>query len=471
MSSITERIRLMRQETKKNETKLSTGGQRRGSFMSIQDLQEGKTTIRIVKNEKDEIPFVPFRSTWLEVEEKLINLSRYHLNNIIKEKKLEKVLGVKDIKDLEDKSDEEVREMISNELGAGFTRSVNKRVFISKVHGDSDIPDIVEKKRKQGIIRGYRDKQGKWISGIMPSTSYMTHCIDFENRSNGVTRLEIWEKHMNDIEKLYASFDEEDQPLTIDPFSDPKEGIPLVIEKVKNEKGKFDYIISDKKNTSRSGSYLDFVKQFELTSEEIDEVNGSQALTDIYMNVYGKRDFELALSGLQLFESKNNINAFESDTFLDIVESIGVKYEDDQKEETKKAETKKVEPKVETKKVTEKKVELKADEKKADTKKSDSKKEEISSGDDSPYGSTIDELKKYIADNDLGIRVMSRYTFSDIVEMIDEVLTERAGVCESSDEDGAADMEVPEENSVVEEEEKPAININDLRARLLARKS
>ena len=122
MTSITEKIRQMRRETKQNETKLSTTSPRRGYYMGVQDLQEGKTTIRIVKHIKDEIPFVPFRSTWLEVNETLSNLSRYHLNNIIKEKRLEKALGVSKVEDLKEESDNDVRLMLSNELGADSTR-------------------------------------------------------------------------------------------------------------------------------------------------------------------------------------------------------------------------------------------------------------------------------------------------------------------------------------------------------------
>lgn len=364
MTSITEKIRQMRRETKQKETKLSTFSPRRGSYMGVQDLQEGKTTIRIVKHMKDEIPFVPYRSTWLEVNETLDNLSRYHLNNIIREKKLEKVLGVSKVEDLREESDDDIRSILTSELGADYTRKVNKRIFISKIHGNPEIADLIEeyikfanehinsicqdtddKKNKLAPIRGYRDKSGKWVSGIMPSTSYVCHMINLDSQDKDVQRFEIWESHMNEIEKLYAAFDSEDEPLTIDPFSHESEGVPLVFDKYRDEKGKTVYSISDKKNVSRSATYMDFVKQFALTPEQMDALNQAESLTNIYTNVYTKRDFELAMAGLQVFDEKHDLNLFENDNFLEIVETIAMAYE--------KEPEKKEEPKVDKRQIEE----------------------------------------------------------------------------------------------------------------------
>lgn len=486
MTSITEKIRQMRKETKQNETKLSTSSSRRGSYMGVQDLQEGKTTIRIVKHLKDEIPFVPFRSTWLEVNETLSNLSRYHLNNIIKEKKLEKSLGVSKVEDLKEKSDDDVRSMLSNELGSDYTRKVNKRIFISKIHGNHEIPDLIEEyikfanehlksvcqdtdelKNKLAPIRGYRDKSGKWVSGIMPSTSYVCHMINLDSQDKDVQRFEIWESHMNEIEKLYAAFDSEDEPLTIDPFSHESEGVPLVFDKYKDEKGKTAYSISDKKNLSRSATYMDFVKQFAVTSEQMDTLNQAESLTDIYTNVYTKRDFELAMAGLQVFDEKHGLNLFENDSFLEIVETIAMAYE--------KEPEKKEEPKVEKRQIEAPKAEKKVETPKVEPKGKPTPvivKDPVEVEQLSPYGNTIDELKTYIATNDLGIRVTARFTFEDIVEMIEDVEKEMNVNCEQcsdGSEGGLPEIEsevVPETFPEQEEEIKPKINIADLRARL-----
>jgi hypothetical protein len=213
---------------------------------------------------------------------------------------------------------------------------------------------------------------------------------------------------MNSIEKLYASFDTEEDPLAIDPFSDPNEGVPLVIEKSKNEKGKFDYDISDKKNTSRTGTYSDFVKQFSVSKEQLDNLLELESLTEIYVNIYGRRDFEIALNGLQVFDEKNNINIFSNDEFLSIVENISVHYDTEEKEEKKepvkevKREIKKEEPvKVKLKEVV-----------KPVVKEKQEVKPIVSSG--SLFGDTIEELKEYIDKSGMDIRIRPRDTFEDI---------------------------------------------------------
>lgn len=485
MSSITDKIRQMRAETKQKETKLTTSSSKRGSYMAITDLEEGKTTVRIVKHERDDISFVPFRSTWLEVNESINNLSRYHLSNIIKEKKLEKVLGIKDVKDLEDKSDEEVRNLLVEELGSDFTRTVNKRVFISKVHGNPEIPDIIEEyikfaqshakdvcqdtdeqKKMIAPIRGYRDKSGKWISGIMPSTSYVTYMFEPDSKEKDIKRLEIWDSHMNSVEKLYASFDTEEDPLAIDPFSDPNEGVPLVIEKSKNEKGKFDYDISDKKNTSRTGTYTDFVKQFSVSKEQLDNLLELESLTEIYVNIYGRRDFEIALNGLQLFDEKNNINIFNNDEFLSIVEDISIHYDTEEKEEKKestkeiKKEVKKEEPvKIKPKEVV-----------KPVVKEKQEVKPTVKPGPGSLFGDSIEELKEYIVKHNMDIRIRPRDTFEDIVEFINEELEALGSKDMSEDETPSDDGNMGEiENNSFEESaeaEKPKIDIEALRNKL-----
>lgn len=490
--SMLDKIKAMRQETKQVETRLIET-KSYSDKMGIQDLEEGKTTVRIVKHEKDEIPFFPFRSTWLKVNENLENLSRYQLNKIITEEKLERPLGIKKVDELKDESDDKVRSMIADELGKDYTKVVNKRVFISKVHGNSEVPDLVEEyvkfaqsyikgisqddeetKRKIAPIRGYRDKQGKWNPGILPSTSFVFYCI-LPDTDESVKRFEIWQKHMDEIEKLYASFDDDKEPLTIDPFSDHKEGVPLIFERFKNDKNKTEYNITDKKNTLRTGTFRDFVKQFELKNTQIKELNELTPLSEIYSGIYGKRDFELALNGLSYFDSENKINIFENDEFLDIVEGIAKYYDG---EEEKPVEKKEVKKEVEERKARRsEKVEEKEPVKK--------KEEEVEEG-KSLYGNSIDELKDYIKKEGLGIRVTKRMGFDDVVEAIEEVLEEMREAKHPEDkaeDDHTSDDSDDQDYSPIEdsddkedsfskeaEEPKPSIDVDDLRARLRNRR-
>jgi hypothetical protein len=496
MSSMSERIKAMRQDAKSKETKLFQGKTRSGN-LSVTDLEEGKTVIRIVKHPNDEVPFMPFRSTWLEVEEGIDKLSRYHLENLVKEKKLEKVLKIKDIKDVKD---DELRDMLIDELGKGFSKNVKKRVFISKIHGNPDLPDLIEEhirfaqqfaknngdsdfeKKVNGFIRGYKDSKGNWNRGIMPDTSFVCYIYNWDNPDE-LKRFEIWGKHMDEIEKLYAAFDEEDQPITIDPFSDPKEGIGIVFEKFKNEKGKFDFDIYEKKNTSRTGTFKDFVKQFELTDKQVEEIESKESLTETFMNVYSKRDFELALNGLQLFDQEKEIGVFENDDFLSIVEDIATHYENETEQvPTKKEKPKEIEVRISrgvqrNEPVSEK--EVKKEEKKFQKvlEKAKLPEPDIKPDTSSDYGDTIDELKQFIKEQGLDVAVSRRDGFDEIVEKIDAALAELEKVDDSDDQesDDSEQNYVPEEGEDEENdplfgkkelEQKPAMDLTSLRDRL-----
>jgi hypothetical protein len=443
----------MRKDAKSKETKLYPNTQRAG-VLSIKDLEEGKTTLRVVKHERDTMPFVPFRSTWLEVEESIATLSRYNLDKIIKEQKLEKALGVKKVEDLKETPDEELRETLIEELGADFKLATNKRIFISKLHGNPEIPDVIEeyikfankmisditqdqdeRKAKRAPISGWKEKNGTWHPGIMPGTSYMCYVFPWELADREVKRFEMWDKNMDEVEKLYAAFDDPEEPLTVDPFSDPKEGVPLVFDKVKNDKQKFDIIISDKK-APRAMNFKDFVAKFALSDAEIAEVNEKPSLSEMYTNVYGRRDFELALNGLQLFDEKNEMGVFANDEFMSIVEAIAINYDDTEEKPTEKEEKLKVKVNKPVKddldvlnskpgKVVEQEKKLK-----------DKPAEKVSKV------TRREELVQYIKDNELGIRVLPRHTDDEIAEMIQEVEEDNAKQNEAVD--SGSDSNIPE---------------------------
>lgn len=188
MGTALENLRSMRKEVKSKETTL-LGAKGYATILRVRDLDEGKTTFRVVKHPDDPLPFLPVRLTWLDVEENINNLNRYQMEQVVKDKKLEKVLGA-NVEELKAIDDEELRNVLIEELGNDFTILVRKAIFISKMHGNAELPDIVEeyiktankmisdiiqdpdeRKKKKAPITGWRDKQQKWNPGIMPSTS------------------------------------------------------------------------------------------------------------------------------------------------------------------------------------------------------------------------------------------------------------------------------------------------------------
>lgn len=147
-------------------------------------------------------------------------------------------------------------------------------------------------------------------------------------------RFELYSSQMDEIEKLYAKFDDSSEPLTVDPFSDPEEGWPIEFNKVRNDKGGFDITIVDKPAPKRM-SGREFVSQFALTSEQMEELEGKPSLTSLYVNVYGSRDFLLALNGLQLFDEKHGLNVFQNDEFLKVAEQLSEYYSGQSEEKGK----------------------------------------------------------------------------------------------------------------------------------------
>ena len=372
-----EKLRSMREGVKKQETKLLPSNRQRADVMTVRDLEDGPNVLRVVKHNDDEIPFAAFRSTYLEVEEPLTKLNKWALAKVaLGEDKIKKQFKLKesgDVSKWEDDQVDELREALVDELGEEHTEKVSKRIFISKVHGNPEVKDVVEeyikfasskhipemtqdpdeRAIKIGHIRGYSDKAKKWHPGIMPNTAYVAYVYDEKGE---LRRFEMYEKHMDEIEKLISSLDDPDEPFETDPFSDPEAGVPLVFTKGLNEKKKTEITIVEKKNTSRSLSNGDFLAKFALTQDQMDEVNSKTSLTELFSNVYKKRDFELALAGLMLFDEKNNIGAFENSDLQDIVEEIAEFYSEEEEDEkpTKKEASKKAESKEPVKKFTKK---------------------------------------------------------------------------------------------------------------------
>lgn len=351
MGTALENLRSMRKEVKSKETTL-LGAKGYATILRVRDLDEGKTTFRVVKHPDDPLPFLPVRLTWLDVEENINNLNRYQMEQVVKDKKLEKVLGA-NVEELKAIDDEELRNVLIEELGNDFTILVRKAIFISKMHGNAELPDIVEeyiktankmisdiiqdpdeRKKKKAPITGWRDKQQKWNPGIMPSTSYVAYMFPLDAFGGELKRFELYSSQMDEIEKLYAKFDDSSEPLTVDPFSDPEEGWPIEFNKVRNDKGGFDITIVDKPAPKRM-SGREFVSQFALTSEQMEELEGKPSLTSLYVNVYGSRDFLLALNGLQLFDEKHGLNVFQNDEFLKVAEQLSEYYSGQSEEKGK----------------------------------------------------------------------------------------------------------------------------------------
>ncbi|MDY6895280.1 MAG: hypothetical protein SVO01_07705, partial [Thermotogota bacterium] len=324
-----------------------------GKNLRPSDLDEGKNYFRIAPShdpEKNPSPFYPFRSTYLEVELGIDDLSSWNIDKLVGEKSLMKQMGIEKMSELSEMDDNKVKAKLKSILGDDFKYKVTKRLFISTLHGKEGDQDLIEEyikfvvkkindevgdreeARKQlSPIFGWRDKNGKWNPGITPNTSYVFYAWDWKSSDKNFFKIEIYDKMMDKIEELYVKFDDPDQPLTVDPFSHPTEGIGIIIDKTKNDKGKWDFVISDVPMTRSFKNYAEFAKYFELGEQQLKQLEEAKPLAEQFgRGVFKRSDFELQLNGLVLFDEKHGFNAFENDDFLETVEQISNQFEEEE---------------------------------------------------------------------------------------------------------------------------------------------
>lgn len=286
-------------------------------------------------------------------------------------------------------------------------------------------------------------------------------------------RAKLWEfkKMVRDAMNKLAFSEDEDEAIEVDPFTDPDEGLPILVKYLKKpnkKKGENFYEVSfPKKVTARP-----------LSDEEIEYFAGLKPLSEV-LPTYSMRDFERALEGLQNFDEENELEMFEDEGWLEIVEEVKAQYDseddDEEEEKPKKKTSKKVSKKVEEEEEDEDEEEEEEKPKKKSTSKSKKKdeeeeeeeeeeneedekeeeEEEENEEDDGLDDMDRNELKKFIKEKGLEVSVKKSMSDDDL----------RAAIREALDDDGEENESEEEEE---EEEEKPKskLTLGDIRKKL-----
>jgi hypothetical protein len=216
----------------------------------------------------------------------------------------------------------------------------DRPVFNSKVHAGTE-KDLVEeytkavaakiaeecqdkdeRQRKLNPITGWRDKKG-WNPGIRYSTSYVLYA--FQNAKLG--RLEIMRPIKDRMEELNIA-EEGSDPITTDVFSDPNNGISLILILGKDIKtGKNVTTVKKREfNPQKFKTWDEFITSERLTDAQLEEFDKQPSLKSIYRDSFKRSDFEKQLEGLQIFDERNGYNMFENEEFLKIVEELDALY-------------------------------------------------------------------------------------------------------------------------------------------------
>lgn len=293
-------------------------------------------------------------------------------------------------------------------------------------------------------------------NSLNPQFSWL--CYADVVREGEELRPKIWEfkKMVRDLLNKLAFNEDEDEPIEVDPFTDPDEGLPVMVKYLKNpnkKKGENYYEVNfAKKPVARP-----------LSDEELEFFANVKPLSEVNPT-YTMRDFDRALEGLQNFDEENDFGLFNDDDWLEIVEKVKSQYdadassEDDEDKKPSKKTTKKVTKKAEPEPEEDDSTE------EADDEEEDNSEDEYDSNEDSDEFDDMDrkELKAYIKENELEISVKKSMSDDDIRDAIREALK---NADEDSDEDDADDSDD-------EDDEKPAgkVSLDDIRKKLAGKK-
>ena len=265
-------------------------------------------------------------------------------------------------------------------------------------------------------------------------------------------KAKIWEfkKMARDALNKLSYNEGDDEPIEVDPFTDPDEGLPILVSYNKQP------------NKKKGENYYDVafpkkVKARPLTDEEIEYFMKLTPIAEMYTNCYGLKQFERALEGLQCFDEENEIDLFDDDEWVEHLEEIRAQY--DAEDEEEKKPTKKASKTVE--KPAKKKVEEPEDE--SDDEEEDEVKDEK---EDDGEGDEFDgmdrtELKKYINSEGLEITVKKSMSDDDIRDAI------RKEVSKPKDNE-VEEEEEPEDEETDEEDDNDTstVSIEDIRKKL-----
>lgn len=221
---------------------------------------------------------------------------------------------------------------------------IDQYIFFVKKKVYEEEQDQESAKKKLFPIFGYRDSKGAWHPGILPNSSYVCYATKNGITPDNLGRLELYKGEKDKVEEL--NIDEgSDEPILTDAFSDPDEGVELVVILQKNEKGKNEKVFKKREPNLKGFKGSDKLKALEEFEESqvvpdsvLKKLSEMDSLKEMFKGAYKRSDFEKALEALQFLDEKHEFGVFQMDEFLDVVEEIDGYYSEDAEESTTTSE-------------------------------------------------------------------------------------------------------------------------------------
>lgn len=208
-----------------------------------------------------------------------------------------------------------------------------KRVFNATVHSDTLTKDPVEEYKKFAekiIIENSLNEEEKikklenllkYPNGLNSQRTCYVYASKIEDGKMGdVGLLELKASMMYRINELSAMENSENNPIGLDPFTDPDSGLPVLITYNKGNKDpKKIYSLDILKEFDKSSKML---KEYPISEDKLKDFSEKKDLYSMFRGVYKRRDFEFAINGLENYDKKYNLGVFQYDEFLDILDEI-----------------------------------------------------------------------------------------------------------------------------------------------------
>ena len=330
--------------------------------------------------------------------------------------------------------------------------------YSKKKYGDDD--DKMETLTGTGINSNALNPQYSWL------------CYASIVTSDEELHPKVWEfkKMVRDALNKLAFDEDADEPIEVDPFTDPDDGLVLAVKYLKKpnkKKGENYYEVDFAKTGKKKEAY-----SRAITDEELEAFSRLKPLNEVVPR-YTKKEFDRALEGLQCWDEEFDFNLFDDDEWLEIVEAVKEQYngssdDDDEDEKPKKKTVKKTSKKVEEpeddSEEEEEKPAKKSSKKKVEEPEETDEEEETDEDSDEFDDMDRKELKHYIKENELEITVKKSMSDDDIRDLI------REAVADSDDEDDSEEEETDEDSDDEGEQPKSKVSLDDIRKKLAGKK-
>lgn len=190
---------------------------------------------------------------------------------------------------------------------------VKSYLDIAKKKFEEDYETEAEKKTANDLLYDFKE-------GIAPSSAWVMYADKYDEKGKkSLAILEIKNMIKKEMNKITSEMDSGDSPISVDPFTDPEDGISIIVKKVgKGLLTAYTVELESKKNGKFNMTFIPTV----LTDEDLTEFMNFEPLWKKYRDSFSRRDFELQKEGLMRFDTQNEFGVFEDESFLAVLEEL-----------------------------------------------------------------------------------------------------------------------------------------------------